>query len=113
MTKKSKRGRSVLNEVSVSIDDNGLLGFLIQSGRIRRGLTLKKLAKLCKFTLGHLSNVEHGRTPLAWDCIPILASELGFDTIVLAKANLQATHAYKEYLKVLDNHFNTFETKHD
>jgi len=76
----------------------GTLGDLIRSKRLEKGLGLLDLAKACHCSVQFVSNIEHGRAPLPWDKLPLLASILKVPAEELRAANLTIRSDFKSFV---------------
>lgn len=76
----------------------GPLGDLIRSHRISKGLGLLDVAKACDCSVQFISNIEHGRAPLPWEKVPILAGTLKIPVEKLQAANLAIRSDFKSFI---------------
>src|SRR3712207_3123428 len=78
----------------------GPLGDLIRAHRLNKGLGLLDVAKACGCSVQFVSNIEHGRAPLPWDKVPLLASVLKIPVEELQAANLAIRSDFKSFVTV-------------
>jgi transcriptional regulator with XRE-family HTH domain len=76
----------------------GPLGDLIRTNRLGRGLGLLDVAKACQCSVQFVSNIEHGRAPLPWEKVPLLASVLKIPVEELQAANLAIRSDFKSFV---------------
>lgn len=76
----------------------GPLGDLIRSNRLNKGLGLLDVAKACSCSVQFVSNIEHGRAPLPWEKVPVLASVLKIPVEELQAANLAIRSDFKSFV---------------
>ncbi|HCM41516.1 MAG: hypothetical protein A2070_10165 [Bdellovibrionales bacterium GWC1_52_8] len=76
----------------------GPLGDLIRSKRLEKSLGLLDLAKACRCSVQFVSNIEHGRAPLPWEKLPLLASALKIPLEELRAANLTIRSDFKSFV---------------
>ena len=76
----------------------GPLGDLIRTHRLQLGLGLLDVAKACKCSVQFVSNIEHGRAPLPWDKIELLANALKISLDDLQVANLAIRSDFKSFI---------------
>lgn len=78
----------------------GPLGDLIRSNRLARGLGLLDVAKACECSVQFVSNIEHGRAPLPWDKVNLLAGALKIPVEELQAANLAIRSDFKSFVSM-------------
>ena len=78
----------------------GPLGDLIRKHRLERELGLADVAKACDCSVQFISNIEHGRAPLPWDKVPLLAGFLKIPAEELQAANLAIRSDFKSFVKL-------------
>jgi transcriptional regulator with XRE-family HTH domain len=76
----------------------GPLGDLIRSARLEKSLGLLEVAKACGCSVQFVSNIEHGRAPLPWDKVNLLASILKLPVEDLQAANLAIRSDFKSFV---------------
>ena len=76
----------------------GPLGDLIRSHRLQKGLGLLDVAKACQCSVQFVSNIEHGRAPLPWEKVDLLASVLKIPVEDLQVANLSIRSDFKSFV---------------
>ena len=76
----------------------GPLGDLIRQHRLRLGHGLLDVAKACQCSVQFVSNIEHGRAPLPWDKVDLLASALKIPVDELQVANLAIRSDFKSFV---------------
>ncbi|OFZ18150.1 MAG: hypothetical protein A2X94_03280 [Bdellovibrionales bacterium GWB1_55_8] len=76
----------------------GPLGDLIRSHRLHKKLGLLDIAKACQCSVQFVSNIEHGRAPLPWEKVPLLASVLKIPLEELQAANLSVRSDFKSFM---------------
>lgn len=76
----------------------GPLGDLIRSARLSKGLGLLDVAKACQCSVQFVSNIEHGRAPLPWEKVGVLASVLKIPAEDLQAANLAIRSDFKSFV---------------
>ena len=76
----------------------GPLGDLIRSHRLQKGLGLLDVAKACQCSVQFVSNIEHGRAPLPWEKVDLLASVLTIPVEDLQVANLSIRSDFKSFV---------------
>src|ERR1700691_2799165 len=76
----------------------GPLGDLIRSHRLQKGLGLLDVAKACQCSVQFVSNIEHGRAPLPWDKVEMLATALKISLEDLQVANLAICSDFKSFV---------------
>lgn len=95
---KTKRGRPK----GRSNDDRsfGLLGDLIRSHRLQLGFGLLDVANACDCSVQFVSNIEHGRAPLPWDKVGLLANALKIPVDQLESANLASRSDFRSFVSL-------------
>lgn len=78
----------------------GPLGDLIRSHRIARGYGLFDVAKACQCSVQFVSNIEHGRAPLPWEKVGLLASALKIPVEELQAANLAIRSDFRSFVNM-------------
>lgn len=78
----------------------GPLGDLIRSARLAKGLGLLDVAKACGCSVQFVSNIEHGRAPLPWEKVGVMASVLKLQIEELQAANLAIRSDFKSFVTV-------------
>ncbi len=81
----------------------GPLGDLIRKNRLDKGLGLADVAKACHCSVQFVSNIEHGRAPLPWDKLPLVASYLKIPLEDLQAANLAVRSDFQTFVKSSKN----------
>jgi transcriptional regulator with XRE-family HTH domain len=81
----------------------GPLGDLIRNARITRGLGLADVAKACDCSVQFISNIEHGRAPLPWEKVSLLAAILKVSVEEVRAANLSIRSDFKSFVGVTGN----------
>lgn len=76
----------------------GPVGDLIRSHRLKRGLGLLDVAKACQCSVQFVSNIEHGRAPLPWDKVQLMAHALKIPLEKLQTANLAIRSDFKSFV---------------
>ena len=76
----------------------GPLGDLIRKSRFEKGLGLADVAKACKCSVQFISNIEHGRAPLPWEKVDLLAKCLDVIPEVVRAANLAMRADFQEFM---------------
>ncbi|OFZ82971.1 MAG: hypothetical protein A2583_13100 [Bdellovibrionales bacterium RIFOXYD1_FULL_53_11] len=76
----------------------GPLGDLIRKHRLEKKLGLLEVAKACKCSVQFISNIEHGRAPLPWDKIDMLAAYLKVPAETLRSANLSIRSDFRSFV---------------
>lgn len=76
----------------------GPLGDLIRAARLERGLGLLDVARACQCSVQFVSNIEHGRAPLPWNKVPMLAQILKLPAEKLQAANLAIRSDFKSFV---------------
>lgn len=76
----------------------GPLGDLIRTHRLNKGLGLLDVAKACQCSVQFVSNIEHGRAPLPWEKVTVLASVLKIPVEELQAANLAIRSDFKSFV---------------
>ena len=76
----------------------GPLGDLIRSHRLQRGLGLLDVARACNCSVQFVSNIEHGRAPLPWEKVNLLAGVLKIPVEELQVANLAIRSDFKSFV---------------
>lgn len=76
----------------------GPLGDLIRTHRLNKGLGLLDVAKACQCSVQFVSNIEHGRAPLPWEKVGVLASVLKIPVEELQAANLAIRSDFKSFV---------------
>lgn len=66
----------------------GPLGDLVRKARLEQKLGLADLASSCDCSIQFISNIEHGRAPLPWNRVAILAKALKLPVNEVQAANL-------------------------
>jgi transcriptional regulator with XRE-family HTH domain len=77
----------------------GPLGDLIRKSRLEKGLGLAEVAKACQCSVQFISNIEHGRAPLPWEKLPLVASFLKLALEDLQGANLAVRSDFQSFVK--------------
>lgn len=77
------------------------LGELLRTSRKNKKLSMKKVGEAIGTATMYISNVETGKTPLAWEKIEAVAKLLDIKLMDLAKANLRESYTYQCYSTVL------------
>ncbi len=77
----------------------GPLGDLIRKARLEKGLGLAEVAKACHCSVQFISNIEHGRAPLPWEKLPLVASFLKLSLEDLQGANLAVRSDFQTFVK--------------
>ena len=77
----------------------GPLGDLIRKSRLEKGLGLAEVAKACHCSVQFISNIEHGRAPLPWEKLPLVASFLKLSLEDLQGANLAVRSDFQTFVK--------------
>ena len=78
----------------------GPLGDLIRKHRLEKRLGLLDVAKACGCSVQFISNIEHGRAPLPWDKVGLMASFLGIAAEELQAANLAIRSDFKSFVNI-------------
>src|SRR3954447_1004603 len=78
----------------------GPLGDLIRRHRLDKGLGLLDVAKACQCSVQFISNIEHGRAPLPWEKVGMLASFLRIPVEELQAANLAIRSDFRSFVKL-------------
>ena len=78
----------------------GPLGDLIRTARVARGLGLADVAKACDCSVQFISNIEHGRAPLPWEKVGLLAGILKVSAEEVRAANLSVRSDFKSFVGV-------------
>jgi transcriptional regulator with XRE-family HTH domain len=78
----------------------GPLGDLIRTARVARGLGLADVAKACDCSVQFISNIEHGRAPLPWEKVALLAGVLKVSVEEVRAANLSVRSDFKSFVGV-------------
>lgn len=81
----------------------GPLGDLIRTARVSRGLGLADVAKACDCSVQFISNIEHGRAPLPWEKVVLLAAILKVSVEEVRAANLSVRSDFKSFVGVSGN----------
>lgn len=81
----------------------GPLGDIIRKSRLEKGLGLADVAKACQCSVQFVSNIEHGRAPLPWDKLPLVASYLKVSLEDLQAANLAVRSDFQTFVKSSKN----------
>ena len=81
----------------------GPLGDLIRTARVARGLGLADVAKACDCSVQFISNIEHGRAPLPWEKVGLLASILKVSIEEVRAANLSIRSDFKSFVGTPSN----------
>ncbi len=76
----------------------GPLGDLIRSHRLTKGLGLSDVAEACQCSVQFVSNIEHGRAPLPWEKVDLLASVLKIPVDRLQAANLAIRSDFRSFV---------------
>lgn len=76
----------------------GPLGDLIRTHRLNKGLGLLDVAKACQCSVQFVSNIEHGRAPLPWEKVGVLANVLKIPVEELQAANLAIRSDFKSFV---------------
>jgi len=76
----------------------GPLGDLIRSKRLARGLGLADVADACHCSVQFVSNIEHGRAPLPWEKVSLLAAILKVKAEEIQAANLAIRSDFKSFV---------------
>ena len=76
---------------------------MIRKSRLDKGLGLADVAKACQCSVQFVSNIEHGRAPLPWDKLPLLASYLKISLEDLQAANLAVRSDFQTFVKSSKN----------
>ncbi len=76
----------------------GPLGDLIRKHRLDKRLGLLDVAKACNCSVQFISNIEHGRAPLPWEKVDLLANFLGIPVEELQAANLAIRSDFKSFV---------------
>lgn len=76
----------------------GPLGDLIRKHRLEKGMGLLDVAKACQCSVQFVSNIEHGRAPLPWEKVSLLASALKIPVEDLQVANLAIRSDFKSFV---------------
>ena len=76
----------------------GPLGDLIRKHRIEKSLGLLDVATACDCSVQFISNIEHGRAPLPWDKVTVLAQFLKIQVEELQAANLAIRSDFKSFV---------------
>jgi transcriptional regulator with XRE-family HTH domain len=76
----------------------GPLGDLIRTHRLQKGLGLLDVAKACQCSVQFVSNIEHGRAPLPWEKVGLLAGVLKIPVEDLQVANLAIRSDFKSFV---------------
>ena len=77
----------------------GPLGDLIRKFRLEQKYGLADVAKACGCSVQFISNIEHGRAPLPWDKVEVMAKFLKIATEELHAANLCMRSDFKSFVK--------------
>lgn len=99
-----KRGRPVAKEVTTEFNHKKPIGYSLQYYRVAARKSLAQVAKTLGVTVAYVSNVEHGRTSLAWKHVPRLAKLLRMPVAGLANLNLRSTSVYAEFERLVKTH---------
>lgn len=78
----------------------GPLGDLIRKHRLEKRLGLLDVAKACQCSVQFISNIEHGRAPLPWEKVGLLATFLKIPVEDLQAANLAIRSDFKSFVKI-------------
>jgi transcriptional regulator with XRE-family HTH domain len=78
----------------------GPLGDLIRNARLEKGLGLLDVAKACQCSVQFVSNIEHGRAPLPWDKVPLIAGALKLSFEDIQAANLSVRSDFQNFVSV-------------
>src|SRR5690242_7630151 len=78
----------------------GPLGDLIRKHRLEKRLGLLDVAKACGCSVQFISNIEHGRAPLPWDKVGLMAAFLKIPAEELQAANLAIRSDFKSFVNV-------------
>ena len=78
----------------------GPLGDLIRKNRLEKQLGLADVARACGCSVQFISKIEHGRAPLPWDKVPVLATFLKISQEELQAANLAIRSDFKSFVKL-------------
>ncbi|MCM2323698.1 MAG: helix-turn-helix domain-containing protein [Oligoflexia bacterium] len=76
----------------------GPLGDLIRTARLTKCLGLLDVAKACDCSVQFVSNIEHGRAPLPWEKVGVLAAVLKIPVEELQAANLAIRSDFKSFV---------------
>lgn len=76
----------------------GPLGDLIRLHRLEKRLGLMDVAKACQCSVQFVSNIEHGRAPLPWEKVGLLASFLKIPVEDLQAANLSIRADFRSFV---------------
>jgi transcriptional regulator with XRE-family HTH domain len=76
----------------------GPLGDLIRTHRISKGLGLQDVAEACRCSVQFVSNIEHGRAPLPWQKVELLADALGVKVEEVRAANLAVRSDFVSFM---------------
>lgn len=76
----------------------GPLGDLIRKNRLDKGLGLLDVARACDCSVQFISNIEHGRAPLPWNKVPMIAKFLGIAAEELQAANLAVRSDFRSFV---------------
>lgn len=94
-----KRGRPKGRpSARVEAKSYGPLGDLIRRNRLEKGLGLSDLARACQCSVQFVSNIEHGRAPLPWEKVPVMAGVLKIAVEDLQAANLSIRSDFKSFV---------------
>ncbi len=94
-----KRGRPKGRPSARSeVKSHGPLGDLIRKNRLEKGLGLSDVASACQCSVQFVSNIEHGRAPLPWEKVPVMASVLKIPVEDLQAANLAIRSDFKSFV---------------
>lgn len=77
----------------------GPLGDLIRSARLDKKLGLLEVAQAVDCSVQFISNIEHGRAPLPWEKVGVLAHFLKLSSEDLQAANLAVRSDFKSFVK--------------
>lgn len=76
----------------------GPVGDLVRSHRLKKGLGLLDVANACECSVQFVSNIEHGRAPLPWEKVPLMAQVLKIPVEELQAANLAIRSDFKSFV---------------
>lgn len=76
----------------------GPLGDLIRTHRLGKRLGLLDVAKACGCSVQFVSNIEHGRAPLPWEKVEVLANFLKIPVEEVQAANLAVRSDFKSFV---------------
>ena len=88
---------------SASATSFGPLGDLIRRHRREKNIKLLHVADACECSVQFISNIEHGRAPLPWEKVPLLASVLNIPVEEIQIANLAIRSDFKSFMSTMSS----------